>query len=168
MENETADTHKFMADARMSYQEVFDFAYGGMIPVFQGLASALGEERFYQALQQVVCETSLEAGQETARQLPCNDFAAFTAGARQPSAFAQHILSLEIVEDTPQAFEVKVSECLWAKFFRERDAAELGTHLICERDFADCQGFNPGITLVRTKTLMQGDECCNHRFVWQG
>ena len=78
------------------------------------------------------------------------------------------ILTLEIVEDTPQAVEVKVTECLWAKTFREMGAAEIGYSLICYRDYADCQGFNPSITMIRSKTLMQGDDYCNHRFVWEG
>ncbi|MFN2243355.1 MAG: L-2-amino-thiazoline-4-carboxylic acid hydrolase [Anaerolineae bacterium] len=47
-------------------------------------------------------------------------------------------------------------------------AAEIGYAIQCHRDHADCQGFSPRIVLNRSKTLMQGDDCCNHRFVWQG
>ena len=82
--------------------------------------------------------------------------------------FVHLILTLEIAEDTSRAVEVKVAECLWAKTFRELGAAEIGHRLICHRDYGDCQGFNPKITLIRSKTLMQGDDCCNHRFVWAG
>ncbi len=167
MENESAVTHKFLEDSHMTFQEVFDFAYEGLIPVLQGLAKELGEERFWEALKKVVYEVAWQSGQETARQLPCNDFDAFNASLREPSRFAKHILTVEIVEDTPQAVEVKVTECLWAKTFRDVGAAELGYRLICQRDYANCQGFNPKITLTRSKTLMQGDEFCNHRFAWE-
>ena len=44
---------------------------------------------------------------------------------RDPSRFAKHVLTVEIVEDTPQAIEVKVTECLWAKTFREMEAADI-------------------------------------------
>jgi hypothetical protein len=30
------------------------------------------------------------------------------------------------------------------------------------------KGFNPKIKLVRDKTLMQGHEYCNHRYIWTG
>jgi hypothetical protein len=160
--------HKFLADSAMTFQEVFDFAYKGLIPVLQGLAVELGEDRFLEALKKVAFEAALKAGQETARQLLCNDFAAFNASMKEPDHFSKHILTLEVVEDTPRAVEVKVTECLWAKTFRELGAAEIGYRLICHRDYADCQGFNPRITLTRTKTLMQGDDCCNHRFLWEG
>jgi L-2-amino-thiazoline-4-carboxylic acid hydrolase len=168
MESGNAVTHKFLEDSHMTFEEVFDFAYKGLIPVLQGLAHELGEERFLEVLKQVVFDVALKGGQDTARQLPCNDFDAFNASLREPSRFAKHILTVEIVEDTPQAVEVKVTECLWAKSFREMGAAELGYRLICQRDYADCQGFNSNITLTRSKTLMQGDDYCNHRFVWEG
>jgi len=152
----------------MTFQQVFDFAFKSLVPVLHGLAKELGEDHFLEVLKKVVFESALKAGQDTARQLECNDFAAFNASVREPSRFAKHILTVEIVEDTPQAVEVKVTECLWAKTFREMGAAEIGYSLICHRDYADCQGFNPKITMVRSKTLMQGDDCCNHRFVWEG
>jgi hypothetical protein len=167
MDAEIPVPHKFEADSRMTFREVFDFAYKDLVPVLQDLARRLGEERVFEALKGAVAAHALEAGQASARELPSNDFAAFTASAREPSYFASHILTLEVVEDTPGAFEVKVTECLWAKTFREMGAAGLGDALICHRDYADCQGFNPHITLTRSKTLMQGDDCCNHRFVWE-
>ncbi|MFC2099666.1 L-2-amino-thiazoline-4-carboxylic acid hydrolase, partial [Candidatus Bipolaricaulota bacterium] len=147
--------------------EVFDFAYEKTIPVLKGLADELGEERFLEAVKKVASECALKAGQETARKLPCNDLAAFTGAGEEPSRFAEHVLTRETVEDTPQAFELRVTECLWAKTFREMGAADLGYLLLCHTDYADCRGFNPKITLTRSKTLMQGDDCCDHRFVWK-
>lgn len=159
--------HKFLEDSNMSFQEVFDFAYKKLVPVLQGLAKELGEDHFLELLQKVAFENALKAGQARARELACNDLAAFTGSGSEPSHFAKHVLTRETVEDMPQAFELRVTECLWAKTFREMGAAELGYALLCHTDFADCQGFNPRITLIRSKTLMQGDDCCDHRFVWE-
>jgi hypothetical protein len=161
---ETNVTHKFSAGSKMTFQEVFDFAFKNLIPLLRGLAQELGEERFLAALEKVAFESAVKAGQDTARQLPSNDFSAYSALVKQPSHFGEHVLTREIVEDTPQALEIKITECLWAKTFREMGAADIGYALICHRDYGDCQGFNPNITLTRTKTLMQGDDCCNHRF----
>ena len=168
MDVETTVKHKFLEGSNMTFQEVFDFAFKSLIPVLQGLAKELGEDHFLKALRKVAFESALKAGQDTARRLPCNDFAAFTGSGSEPSHFAKHVLTREIVEDTPHAFELKVTECLWAKTFREMGAADIGYVLLCHTDYADCQGFNSGITLTRSKTLMQGDDCCNHRFVWEG
>ncbi|MFZ1947881.1 MAG: L-2-amino-thiazoline-4-carboxylic acid hydrolase [bacterium] len=96
----TSANHKFLEDSKMSFREVFDFAFKSHVP-------------------------------------------------------------------TPQAFAIKVTECLWAKTFRDLAAGELGYLLICHPDYAYCEGFNPRIAMSRSMTLMEGDNCCNHRWVWR-
>jgi len=168
MDVETIIKHKFLEDSNMSFQEVFNFAYKGLIPILQNLAKELGEDHFLEALKKVALEAALRDGQDTAHHLPCNDFAAFNVWPRDHINFWNHVLTSEIVEDTPQAYEIKVTECLWAKTFREIGAADIGYLLFCHPDYAYCQGFNPRITMRRSKTLMQGDDHCNHRWLWEG
>ena len=55
----------------------------------------------------------------------------------------------------------------WAKTFREAGSADIGYAAVCHEDYAACQAFNPKIKMIRTKTLMQGDGCCDHRLIWQ-
>jgi len=45
---------------------------------------------------------------------------------------------------------------------------ELGCVLSCSRDFSFMEGFNPEIELIRTKTIMEGSECCDFRYVKKG
>ena len=161
MDVETIIKHKFLEGSNMTFQEVYDFA-------FKGLTVQRTWRRPFLRNPENLRSCSGRTGQDTAHHLPCNDFAAFNAWAREPSHFWKHVLTFEIVEDTPQAFEVKVAECLWAKTFREIGAADIGYLLICHPDYAYCQGFNPKITMSRSKTLMQGDNDCNHRWVWEG
>ena len=51
---------------------------------------------------------------------------------------------------------------------REEDALDLGYACVCHADFGLPVGINPKLKLIRTKTLMQGHDCCNHRYVWEG
>ena len=44
------------------------------------------------------------------------------------------------------------------------DAARIGYSYICYADYATAQAFNPKIVMRRSKTLMQGDSYCNHRY----
>ncbi len=64
-----------------------------------------------------------------------------------------------------QAFEVKVTECLWATTYRILNAGDLGYILSCCADFAKAERFNPKMRMIRTKTLMQGEPFCNNRYV---
>ena len=52
--------------------------------------------------------------------------------------------------------------------FREEDAADIGYAMVCYPDYAVARGLNPKLRLVRTKTLMQGDDSCGLRYVMEG
>jgi hypothetical protein len=167
MSAETSDKHKFFEDAGMTFQEVYDFAYKGFISLMQNLANELGEDRFIEILKRAASEAASQGGQDAAKSLPNNDFAAFTAWAKDLNRFWKHVLTFDIVEDTDRALEVRITECLWAKTFREGGASDIGYARVCHQDYVYCQAFNPKIKMIRTKTLMQGDDYCNHRWIWE-
>jgi hypothetical protein len=52
--------------------------------------------------------------------------------------------------------------------FIDANAGDLGYILSCYGDYASAEGFNPKMRMIRTKTLMQGSDCCNHRYVIEG
>ena len=96
------------------------------------------------------------------------DFEGFEAFIKIEDPFLEHVLTHEVVRETENVIKVRVTECLWAKTFREADAADIGYAALCYGDYAAAHAFNPGIRLIRTETLMQGNDCCNFRYVWEG
>ena len=167
MEDNPITQHKFRADSKLTFEQVYTFAFDTYIPEFQILAKELGEEKFDAALEKIALETARRAGEEAASKLASNDFAAFLDSSAKDAYFWDHVLTVETVMQTATVSEIKVTECLWAKTFRELDAEKLGYILVCNPDFAYCQGFNLHIHLIRTKTLMQGDDYCNHHWCWR-
>jgi len=167
MNSKTSDKHKFLEDTGMTFQEVFDFAYKGSISLMQNLANELGEDHFIEIIKKAASESALREGQNKAKSLPSNDFPAFKVCEIGHNHFMEHALTLDAVEDTERALEIKVTECLWAKTFRESDASDIGYAALCHSDFAFCKAFNSKIRMIRSKTLMQGDSYCNHRWIWE-
>ncbi len=171
MNTGNSEKHKFLEDSEMSFQEVFDFTFQRFISIMHGLSKEFGEEIFMETLKRVSSETASEDVSEntlkkTADGQP-NDFAAYKAWARNPSRFMRHILTFDIIEDTDRVLEIRVTECLWAKTFRENGASDIGYATLCHTDYAGCQAFNKKISMTRTKTLMQGNDYCNHRWIWE-
>jgi hypothetical protein len=161
--------HKFLEDSGMSFQEVFEFAYRDHLEVMLFLAKEIGKDKFLEMLKRDGDEWAKQEAQKELKTLPANDFATFRAeGRKKPNRFWEHVITSVIVEDTDRAIETKVTECLWAKTYREAKAADLGYILCCYPDFPSATAFNPKLKLIRTKTLMQGDDYCNHRWVWEG
>ena len=58
-----------------------------------------------------------------------------------------------------------VIECKYADLYEKLGIKEIGNILSCSRDFFFMEGFNPEIELKRTKTIMEGCDFCNFRFV---
>ena len=121
-EQQGSDTHKFLHDSDMTYQDVFNYAFRWLfIPLLQDLGTRLGEDNLIAMLKEATAQVRIRGEQQAASQVPSNDLATFTAWAREPNPFWQNTLTFEIVEDTETAFEVKVTECLWAKTKEDSD-----------------------------------------------
>lgn len=160
----SAPEHSPAEKTDMTWEQLFRFAYAGsMIPSLKVLGDALGREKLV-ALLQEAAPAAAKKSMESAK-IPSRELTAFADRLRKPSAMYQHALVYQIVEDAPAAFEARITECLWAKTFREAGAADIGYACICHPDYAVAEGFNPKMKLIRTKTLMQGHDCCNHRWV---
>jgi hypothetical protein len=84
------------------------------------------------------------------------------------SDMMKNCLDFEYVELTDKVCELKVNKCLWAKTFRSKKAADFGYASVCYGDFSGATAFNPKMRMERTKTLMQGHDCCDHRYIWEG
>jgi hypothetical protein len=160
--------HKFSEDSQMSYEEVYRFAYQDrFIPLMKALANDVGRERFIEMLKKAGSETAVEEVRTTMQDLAVKNPSTFLRPLREPSRRVKHTLTWEIIEDTEEAAEIKVTECLWAKTFREADAADIGYAILCHGDYAAAPAFSPKMKMIRTKTLMQAHDCCNHRWVME-
>ena len=71
------------------------------------------------------------------------------------------------VEEMDSGFQLNVTDCWPYKIAKRHGIMEqlFLTCCSCEQFFVE--GFNPNIGLKRTKTLMQGDDCCDHFFYYR-
>ena len=58
--------------------------------------------------------------------------------------------------------QFKVTRCPLAEIAKALKVEKWGVIFYCWSDEAICEGYNPGIRFRRTKTLMEGDEYCDH------
>ena len=160
--------HKFFEDSKMSFKQVFDFAFKRrFIESMKILGKMIGKERFLEMLSQASAEAAARATKASIKDLQKTDFAAFVEASKLDDRFWSHVTTIEPFEKTESEYEIRVTECLWAQTFREEKAEDFGYATHCHVDFAAAAAFNQNIRMYRTKTLMQGDEYCDHRWVWE-
>lgn len=71
------------------------------------------------------------------------------------------------MERTDNTVQMKVSHCPIADMAKQIGQEKWGFHCYCCDDYSIVKGFNPKISFTRTKTLMEGHDCCDHRYTEQ-
>ncbi len=156
---ETSDKHKFQRVFHQTYEDAFTWRFGYYIDIMQRFAEYLGREKLIEMIMRAVDESAERSEPDDTE----HTFTRYVASGK--SAF-ENMMTWEIIEESDRVYEIEVTECLWAKTFQERDAADVGYATICYSDFSDAEAYHSKLKLERTKTIMQGHGCCNHRWTW--
>jgi hypothetical protein len=134
------------------------------IDFIKTLQDELDEEELLRLLNTHSAKVGKRIGKRQAENSPDTEFRTFTETFRGPRM--EKFLTMEITEDTDKVFELEVTECIWAKVFRDAGlGGEIGHAAVCNMDYYWPTAFHPDFKMERTKTLMQGHDCCNHRYI---
>jgi hypothetical protein len=135
-----------------------------LVPLVKTLQAELGQERANAIVRKALGDLYRKYGEKWWRTQGARNL-----GEKMASAFdmfaAGDALHYEVVKQAPDAFEVNVTECRYAKFYQEIGAPELGFLLTCSADFLMTEGFGTDVQLTRTQTIMQGASHCDFRYV---
>ncbi len=131
-------------------------------PLIRGFAAEIGTEKTLEVVRSVIVNLAHEAGADLAGRLGEASLEAFARGIDRWTEGGA--LEMEILEQTPERLSFNVTRCKYAEMYRALGLADLGGSLSCRRDFALIEGFNTGISLERTQTLMEGATYCDFRF----
>ena len=133
-----------------------------LIPLVKTLQAELGEERANAIVRKALGDLYRGYGEKLWRTRET-----INVGEKMASAFGNFAngdaLDYEVVKQTPDAFDVNVTGCRYARFYQELGAPELGFLLVCSSDFPMVEGS--GVRLTRTQTIMQGAGHCDFRYV---
>jgi len=164
--------HKFQEDSGMTIEGILKYANETYVPILQTLANDVGREKFLGMLRKASVKNITQLVSVMAKDFPKRDLAGFADMMMIVfSSFPTNkMLTFEIVQKTDKVFEVKATECLAAKVFREMKAEDIGASVFCYPwcDNPISQAFNPKIRGTLAKNLMNGDDVCIARFVWEG
>jgi len=156
------EKQKLQSDFCRTYEKAWQWRYNYYIDMMEELAKVLGREKLIELLKDGKDVIKLR-GAENDPNFKLSDYGKYI----ENSDYFNNALTFEIIDNTNELFEVKITECLWAKTFRERNAEDIGYATICHGDFSGARAMHPKLHLERTKTLMQGFDCCHERFVFE-
>jgi len=137
-----------------------------LVPLVKALQAELGEEKANAIVRKALGDLYRQYGDRWWRKQGGNDLGHTMAGAFERYA-AGDALDYDVLKKTPDAFDINVTQCRYAKFYQEIGAPELGFLFVCSADFAVAEGFGAGVRLKRTQTIMQGASHCDFRYAFE-
>lgn len=134
-----------------------------LVPLVKTLQAELGEERANALVRRSLGDIYRRYGEEFRRTKNERNLGKIVASAF--AAYAREgALDYRVIEQSQDTFEIDVTGCQYAEFYKDLGEPELGFLLVCSADFPTAEGLGPDIKLTRTQTIMQGASHCDFRY----
>ena len=163
--------HKFdKATAKpLTYRQRFQEQYvSHFIPYLKLLDRAVGRSKVVETLTALNLQEAEDYAKIVVKQKGKNDISVFKEDYSPSTPGIRDILTIEVLEDTPTVWAIKITECLWATVFRDADASQFGYAAVCAGDVPFARAVNPKIDLDLKGTLMEGKPACLLRYYVKG
>lgn len=160
-------THKFDCPMKrpLTHRERFNLEYAShFIPFLKLLEQEIGHEAVIDYLHKLALQEAEEYAAYVVESKGKKDLSVFKEDYNPTTPGISDLLTIEVVEDTDEAYGIKITECLWADVFREAEAAEFGHAAVCNGDVPFARCINPNIDLALDGTIMEGKEACRLRY----
>lgn len=134
-----------------------------LVPLVKALRAELGEERADALVRKTLGDVYRRFGEQWWRARKSEH-----VGENMASAFAAFArgdaIDTKVRAQSADSYEIDVTGCRYAQFYKELGEPELGFLLVCGLDFAFAEGLGADVELTRTRTIMQGASHCNFRY----
>jgi len=163
------DKDNFKNKIDMTYEQFYRALFGMMIDVYRLLEDEIGKEEALDRISELSSEKTKESLRRSLDDEEIDDLEDFIKVYKKQldSVLFQNTLSYEIKKESDDAFKFDVNRCIRAEIFKEFDAQDVGYKVACQPDLEVLPVFHPNLKLKRTKTLMEGDECCDFEYTWE-
>lgn len=155
--------HKFHDNLMMTYSQYFRTQFSRVISIIRALEAKFGSDE----VRDVLIDWAERFACDSVRST-FDDFSSFKQYWKSTleSENWEKILTCSFPEESDARLECNYSECLWAETMKDMNSEDIGYILFCHGDFAMTKAMSPNLRLERTKTLMQGDNFCDHIYYW--
>jgi hypothetical protein len=128
--------------------------------LIKGFAKEFGTEKTHALAKEIICQDAVSAGKTLAEKYSGNTLNELLKVVKEVWS-KDGTMEIENISLNQTCLQFNVTRCGYAEMYERMGIKELGVLLSCGRDFSFMEGFNPQIELIRTKTIMEGDNICD-------
>jgi predicted ArsR family transcriptional regulator len=133
------------------------------VDILERMKQRFGPE-VYQVVEEVVAERTIEKWREIAQREKSCTIDDLIRILWEPLIARGFEFS---IEKKGSGIQFYCTKCAHHELAREINGTDWMFYLKCASDPYIVKGFNPKIVFHRTKTLMQGHDCCDHYYEFQ-
>ncbi len=162
---------KFLTKKDVTVYEYYKAIAANLITLYDELEKTIGKQRAQKMMSDWAEKNSIRDMDTTIRNLDYS-IESFDDVKRLLREWVRKLdeqnEDVAITDEAADEFRCSATECIHARVFNDLGYPELGYLLHCKQDFASTPHIHPSVGFRRTKTLMQGDECCDFDYYWSG
>lgn len=163
-------SEKFKNKFEISYEEFLLGRTQQLVGLIKKFMQKYGQEEVLESVTEYMDEENSRNIKQNLGGMKIENFNQFKEIFKQilSADFYKNSSTFTIVEDSDEKLEFRFTECLWVDVMKQLNFdGDLGDRVFCHTDYAIAKAFNPHIKFSRTKTIMQGQEYCNHCYEWE-
>lgn len=153
----------------LTNKEYLTEKYRPLVLLVRGMEKSIGKAKAHEIVEKTFYDDMFNWVTEELEELgPVNEFADFVRIEKEDneSIEIRNRVTNRYMKDTESELGLHVTECLDSEVFKELEAEDIGYFVVFNPDHAYARACNPCVKLRRNKTLMQGDDYCDHLWYW--
>jgi hypothetical protein len=135
-----------------------------LVPVLNALREELGAERANQIVSRALRDWSRDMYLKIGASIPGRPKEKWAAMNAAGIPRIGKDIDVQVLRQEADSFDLNVTGCRFADFFRQLGEPDLGALLLCEADFHMVEVGSPEVELTRTQTIMKGASYCDFRY----
>ena len=135
-----------------------------ILPILKVLRDEFGEDKAGKILKKALCPYIRDVYLEIGERKTGTPFEKWNKTWDEIRPRIGENVEREFIVNDNKKKEYNVKKCKFAEYFREINEPELGNILMCDFDYYVAEIGKPTVELTRTKTLMDGGDCCDFRY----
>jgi hypothetical protein len=135
------------------------------MPFIKAVSQKIGKDEALSILKEVNQQEAFQRGQNMTKTEEYNGIEELVnevAGRGEGGVW-----EMDVLEKTSATYFFNVTRCPYYEKYRKLGLDEFGVEFSCCRDEPFARGFNPQLKLERSKTIMEGADCCDFRYYLQ-
>jgi hypothetical protein len=168
----SSENEKWSFKTEITIKELFNppsnQPHKGVLMLVRELEKLMGKDEALKLVEDVRIREAQARSKDLVKSHPINSFKDFCElfEGDMSDAWA-HANIDEPAVYTENSRSVNTVGCLFAETWRSWGAEDIGYAYCCAVDFEMIKALHPNLRLERTKTLMQGDDCCDFKYIWE-